>query len=1034
MRALMAKPAAAVSWANGPLQRKCASCGKSHAKQECPSCKQREAGESKGPSPTDAALESEADRVAERVLGGGNAGATRESPMQIQRRANAASAAPQTAPNSVGKTLSEPGRALQPALRRDMEHRFGHDFSHVRVHTGASAEKSTRDVDAQAYTVGPHVVFANGRLQPEQAEGRRLLAHELTHVVQQGRAKPTGLLRYSPQGDHHSPAEKEAEHNAVRIGQRGRLNVSVRSTGAPMLNRAPNSPGGCGVCMLPMHAGTLVHAEVASMFRAQGGLAEKRIFAPGGGKGRRGRLDLAAINERTRTIYLGEVKPNNASGAATGRRDQAFYRWLIALDPRYSTYFARDMTPAQFTPSPGYILNPRTGLSCGQVVTITPAAHGVYLYSCTPDATTIEARPDCDCKKLKKKKKKKNQKKKQSKSKSKKAAKKAAKKAPKKAPKKTPKKPKKPKGAKPKPKAKKPSQPKPKTGGGAYNVGFGLSLFSTGGGVGNAGVGVSIMSNSTGFGTAGAGVSIMSDTLAAGAAGAGGSLNSDGAAAGSVGAGTSKDSMGASAGTAGAGKSEGTNAAAAGAAGKGETKDSDLAAAGAAGSGTVKDSQVTGSGGTGSGKMENVQGSGSGSASKPVDAKDVQGGKGAGDKSQPTPEGQTGKGDGKPAGSATAGKTGTGTGTGTGDKTGTGTGDKAGTGTGDKSGTSGDKSGTGTGKGTGDKPPGATGDKAGSGDGKDTAQDAGKPGTGSADAAKQGQGTGAGSGDLKSEIATLLGGLDPKSKPEDRALAAAEAVKINDMLKSASSAQKALLAQLAQHSGNQYQVPAADWVNKLLQATKGITEDDLQYLATLDWTPSSLSAEELRKKILKVLENKNKPKSESKDGGKSGGKDETAGEGGKGKGQGAGSGQGKGAGAANKKDEGSAPPGEGSKSGPDSGKYTVARPYKGEFKGVYERDYQFVLDKSITANSQVGNKPTMTLQWIGDDKKAYYYKLKYEITEGPTTTPDKKNPKLVWLYFTLKSTNTEFIDVAPEGQAPFLIRPGREAWYRVQKP
>jgi hypothetical protein len=66
-----------------------------------------------------------------------------------------------------------------------MEPRFGHDFAEVRVHAGAAAERSARAVHAQAYTVGHDIVFGSGHFAPGTTQGRRLLAHELTHVVQQ---------------------------------------------------------------------------------------------------------------------------------------------------------------------------------------------------------------------------------------------------------------------------------------------------------------------------------------------------------------------------------------------------------------------------------------------------------------------------------------------------------------------------------------------------------------------------------------------------------------------------------------------------------------------------------------------------------------------------------------------------------------------------------------------------------------------------------------------------------------------------------
>ena len=70
-----------------------------------------------------------------------------------------------------------------------MEQRFGYDFSQVRVHPGRGREQSARDVNANAYTVGHDIVFGAGRFAPETHEGRRLIAHELTHVVQQSRVE-----------------------------------------------------------------------------------------------------------------------------------------------------------------------------------------------------------------------------------------------------------------------------------------------------------------------------------------------------------------------------------------------------------------------------------------------------------------------------------------------------------------------------------------------------------------------------------------------------------------------------------------------------------------------------------------------------------------------------------------------------------------------------------------------------------------------------------------------------------------------------
>jgi hypothetical protein len=111
---------------------------------------------------------------------------------QLQRKRGASTDSGQTAtPPTVHEVLRSPGLPLDGATRAFMEPRFGYDFSAVRVHSGAVAEQSARDVNARAYTVGHNIVFGPNRLTPETHEGRKLIAHELTHVVQQaGGGKP----------------------------------------------------------------------------------------------------------------------------------------------------------------------------------------------------------------------------------------------------------------------------------------------------------------------------------------------------------------------------------------------------------------------------------------------------------------------------------------------------------------------------------------------------------------------------------------------------------------------------------------------------------------------------------------------------------------------------------------------------------------------------------------------------------------------------------------------------------------------------
>ncbi|MGC2215001.1 MAG: DUF4157 domain-containing protein [Silvibacterium sp.] len=103
------------------------------------------------------------------------------------------------APPIVHQVLRSPGQPLDDETRSFMESRFGYDFSQVRVHTDAGAQKSADAVDALAYTVGRHISFAEGSFAPHSASGRHLLAHELTHVAQQNGATP--MIQRAPPKD-----------------------------------------------------------------------------------------------------------------------------------------------------------------------------------------------------------------------------------------------------------------------------------------------------------------------------------------------------------------------------------------------------------------------------------------------------------------------------------------------------------------------------------------------------------------------------------------------------------------------------------------------------------------------------------------------------------------------------------------------------------------------------------------------------------------------------------------------------------------
>ncbi|MFP3556894.1 DUF4157 domain-containing protein [Paraburkholderia sp. SIMBA_049] len=136
------------------LQRKCA-CGAYASGGECEGCRREKHGD------------------AQRSASGGARGG-------VER-----------APPIVHDVLRSSGEPLGRAARALFESRFAHDFSRVRVHRDGQATRSAQAIDALAYTVGNHIVFAEGQYAPDTIAGSRILAHELTHVVQQGGQTPS---------------------------------------------------------------------------------------------------------------------------------------------------------------------------------------------------------------------------------------------------------------------------------------------------------------------------------------------------------------------------------------------------------------------------------------------------------------------------------------------------------------------------------------------------------------------------------------------------------------------------------------------------------------------------------------------------------------------------------------------------------------------------------------------------------------------------------------------------------------------------
>ena len=151
-------------------------------------------------------------------------------------------------PRVADEVLQSPGKPLDSATRAFMEPRFSYDFGKIRIHTDERAAESAAALQAEAYTVGGDIFFASGKYAPKNTEGRRLLAHELAHTVQQGvGSAPTGFGfgggRETAVARVTDPLELEADRASEQIQQNKRTRVTHNAMGGqPKLQRQLAKP------------------------------------------------------------------------------------------------------------------------------------------------------------------------------------------------------------------------------------------------------------------------------------------------------------------------------------------------------------------------------------------------------------------------------------------------------------------------------------------------------------------------------------------------------------------------------------------------------------------------------------------------------------------------------------------------------------------------------------------------------------------------------------------------------------------------
>ncbi len=273
------------------------------------------------------------------------------------------------APALVHQALRGVGRALDTGVRAPLERGFGTDFGRVRIHTDATAAASADAVGARAYTVGSHVVFAAGAFRPGEPAGRRLLAHELAHVVQQRGAAIPPTLTIGPPDDGY---ERAAERAATAVTE-GSDAAAAGPAPAMRLQRACAASAVCAVCAAEERdaAGSSAAADDERMDADVGGAVPWPGVPRLGAAGMRLQRDLATVPPNPAApppvLDAAQIAAANAYNAFRFKDPYtiSFVRDVLGI-PQYPAVADADLAnavaawQAQFNLTPDGQVGPRT--------------------------------------------------------------------------------------------------------------------------------------------------------------------------------------------------------------------------------------------------------------------------------------------------------------------------------------------------------------------------------------------------------------------------------------------------------------------------------------------------------------------------------------------------------------------------------------------------------------------------------------------------------------------------------------------------
>lgn len=287
------------------------------------------------------------------------------------------------------------GQPLPGSMRQMFESRMGHDFSQVRVHTDGQAAQTAAQLNARAYTRGRDIVFGHGEYTPETRAGKHLLAHELTHVVQQGHAGIGENRVQRRMGDGHDLTATRFAGNAVleavyddeRLLQRGSAGTAVRLVQESLLAQGYALPlfGADG------DFGAETEAAVRQFQMNSGAEKLDGIIGPE-------TMTLLNIHDSGATSPTrpapvpGAAAPPAATAAAfqehpqeqfAGYDDSTVPHWLVV--PENGRRHAR-VLPTPVAAQPAYVSNSPA------VATVEPTADGVAVTGVADGHTTVEAR------------------------------------------------------------------------------------------------------------------------------------------------------------------------------------------------------------------------------------------------------------------------------------------------------------------------------------------------------------------------------------------------------------------------------------------------------------------------------------------------------------------------------------------------------------------------------------------------------------------------------------------------------------------